>query len=77
MQCHSLCIALDKMGFCFSPKILLFFSFLHKNICCGYSLEVPHRGASNEYPQHEFLPDTRSNLAYTLYVFGINILKIG
>ena len=28
--------------------------FLHKNICCGYSLEVPHRGTSNEYPQHMF-----------------------
>ena len=28
---------------------------LHKNICCGYSLEVPHRGwTSNEYPQHMF-----------------------
>ena len=31
-----------------------FFLFLHKNICCGYSLEVPHQGASNEYPQHMF-----------------------
>ena len=28
---------------------------LHKNICCGYSLEAPHRGSSNEYPQHMFL----------------------
>ena len=28
---------------------------LHKNICCGYSHKVPHRGASNEYPQHIFL----------------------
>ena len=24
------------------------------NICCGYSLEVPQWGASNEYPQHMF-----------------------
>ena len=31
------------------------FLFLYKNICCGYSLEVPHWGASNEYPQHIFL----------------------
>ena len=30
------------------------FLFLHKSICCGYSLEVPLRGASNEYPQHMF-----------------------
>ena len=27
---------------------------LHENICCGYSLEVPQRDASNEYPQHMF-----------------------
>ena len=31
------------------PKVLIFFLFLHKNICCGYSLEVPRQGASNEY----------------------------
>ena len=23
--------------------------------CCGYSLEVPHQRASNEYPQHVFI----------------------
>ena len=33
---------------------IIFFLFLHKNICCGYSLEAPRRGASNEYPQHMF-----------------------
>ena len=31
-----------------------FFLFLHKHICCGYTLEAPHRGASNEYPKHTF-----------------------
>ena len=25
------------------------FLILHENICCGYSLEVPQRGTSNEY----------------------------
>ena len=29
-----------------------FSPFLHKNMCCGYSLEVPQRGTSNEYPIH-------------------------
>ena len=29
----------------------LFFLFLLKNIDCGYSLEPPRRGNSNEYPQ--------------------------
>ena len=30
------------------------FLFVHKNIGCGYSLEVPQRGASNAYPQYMF-----------------------
>ena len=35
-----ICIALDKA--CFSTeKLSLFFLFLNKNICCGYSLEAP------------------------------------
>ena len=32
----------------------LFFLFLLKNIACGYSLEAPRRGGSNEYPQSMF-----------------------
>ena len=32
--------------------MLISFLFLHENICFGYSLEVPLRGASNGYPQH-------------------------
>ena len=32
----------------------VFFLFLLKNIDCGYSLEPPHRGGSNEYPQSMF-----------------------
>ena len=31
----------DKM-LLFNQKVLIFFLFLHENICCGYSLEVPH-----------------------------------
>ena len=30
------------------------FLFLHRNICCGYSLGAPWQGISNEYLQHEF-----------------------
>ena len=33
---------------------IIFFLFLHENICCGYSLEAPYQGASNEYLQHMF-----------------------
>ena len=32
-----------------------FFLFHHKNLCCGYSLEAPQQGTSNEYPQHVFM----------------------
>ena len=39
----------------FNWKVFISFLFLHGNICCGYSLEAPQRGASNEYPQHMFL----------------------
>ena len=34
-------IALVKVLFSVQ-KVLIFFLFLHENICCGYSLEVPH-----------------------------------
>ena len=40
-----------KLGF---TRITLFFLFLLKNIDCGYSLEPPRRGGSNEYPQSMF-----------------------
>ena len=34
--------------------IYYFYLFLLKNIYCGYSLEPPRRGGSNEYPQSVF-----------------------
>ena len=34
--------------------VYLFFLFLLQNIDCGYSLEPPRRGGSNEYPQSMF-----------------------
>ena len=43
-------IAIDEGGI-----HLIFFLFLNENICCGYSLEAPRCGASNEYPQHMIL----------------------
>ena len=38
----------------FQIKILIFFLCLLKNIDCEYSLELPRRGGSNEYPQSMF-----------------------
>ena len=49
MQSDHCLIVLDKRD-----SLLIFWLFLHKNLCCGYSLEVPHWGTSNEYPQHRF-----------------------
>ena len=38
-----------KLGFTW---VYIIFLILLKNINCGYSLEPPHRGGSNEYPQY-------------------------
>ena len=53
--CHSCFFyvsILEVRNFFFNPKLLIFFLFLHDNICCGNSLEAPCQGASNEYPQY-------------------------
>ena len=45
----------EQIMWVFDDNWKIFLSVLHKNTCCGYSLEAPHWGASNEYPQHVFL----------------------
>ena len=40
-----------KLGF---TAVYIIFLILLKNIDCGYSLEPPRRGGSNEYPQSMF-----------------------
>ena len=40
------------------------FHFSAKNIDCGYSLEPPRRGGSNEYPQSMFLSRNNKNNVY-------------
>ena len=52
-----------KNGLFSDKKILIFFIFLLKDLDCGYSLELPHRGSSNEYSQSMFL------WVPTIYVF--------
>ena len=34
---------------------------LHKDICCGFSLESSRRGDSNEQPKHMFLWRNKQN----------------
>ena len=41
----------DKINCAVPPLKFYRFSFLRKNMRCGYSLEAPQRGASNEYHQ--------------------------
>ena len=40
-----------KLGF---TGVYIIFHISAKNIDCGYSLEPPRRGGSNEYPQSMF-----------------------
>ena len=48
----------------FQIKILKFFHISPQNIDCGYSLEPPRRGGSDEYPQSMFLIRNKKNNVY-------------
>ena len=48
----------------FSDKNSDIFHIFAQNIDCGYSLEPPRRGGSNEYPQAMFLSRNKKNNVY-------------
>ena len=48
-----------KKGKLSEKKFLYFFYISAQNIDCGYSLEPPRRGGSNEYPQFMFSLEIR------------------
>ena len=48
----------------FSHKKSDIFHISAQNIYCGYSLELPRRGGSNEYPQSMFLSRNKKNNVY-------------
>ena len=48
----------------FQIKHAYIFYTAAQNIDCGYSLEPPRRGGSNEYPQSMFLSRNKKNNAY-------------
>ena len=48
----------------FQIKILISFHISAQNTNCGYSLEPPRRGGSNEYPQSVFLSRNKKNNIY-------------
>ena len=45
----------------FSDKKCDIFHISAENIDCGYSLEPPHRGGSNEYPESMFWSRNKKN----------------
>ena len=47
-----------------------------QNIDCGYSLESPRRGGSNEYPQSLFLSRNNKNNVYPCK-FQFYYIKVG
>ena len=49
----------------FQTKNSNIFHISAQNIDCGYSLEPPLRGGSNEYPQSMFLSRTKKNNVYS------------
>ena len=48
----------------FSDKNSAIFHISAQNIYCGYLLEPPRRGGSNEYPQSMFLSKNKKNNVY-------------
>ena len=50
-------IGLDKRGY----QVNIFLIFQQKHML-WYSLEAPHRGASNKYPQHMFSLKNKKNI---------------
>ena len=56
----------------YSDKSSVIFHISAQNIDCGYSLEPPRRGGSNEYPQSMFWAEIRKimythvNLSFTI-----------
>ena len=48
----------------FQIKTLILFYISAQNIDCGYSLEPPRQGGSNEYPQSMFLSGNKKNNVY-------------
>ena len=50
-----------------SGKVMIFPFFSAQNIGCGYTLEPPHRGGSNEYPQSMFRTKNKKKMYTPAY----------
>ena len=62
-----------KLGF---TGVYIIFLISAQNIDCGYSLEPPRRGGSNEYPQSMFWAEIWKILEYFIWKFASFCCKI-
>ena len=65
-----------KLGF---TGVYIIFLISAENIYCGYSLEPPRRGGSNEYPQSLFSAEIWKNIRIfylKIFIFGGKIFSI-
>ena len=60
----------------FIGKNFAIFNFFAQNIDCGYTLEPPRRGGSNEYPQSMFWSKIKRN-RYTPAYPSFFYIKVG
>ena len=58
-----------KLGF--TGLYIIFLILLKKNIGCGYSLEPPRRGGSNEYPQSMFWTEIWKLSIFFIWKFSL------
>ena len=61
-----------KLGF---TGVYLIFLISSQNIDCGYSLEPPRRGGSNEYPQSMFWAETWKISKNFIWFFSFFVVK--
>ena len=61
-----------KLGF---TGVYIIFLISAQNIDCGYSLEPPRRGGSNEYPQSMFLSRNMKNIIFLSENFQFLVVK--
>ena len=60
-------IYIVKLGF---TGVYISFLISAQNIDCGYSLEPPHRGGSNKYPQSMFWAETWKISEFFIWKFS-------
>ena len=61
----------------FQLKIFVIFLIFAQNIDCGYTLEPPRRGGSNEYPQSMFWSKNKKNRYTPAYPSKFHYIKVG